>query len=196
MTNKQNRKRMMHLKTETMPAGMTPDNLDEYFNIIGSKLDRGHKEEFSLVFGDVLSIERAINYALGATMHTEDLTSVDYVDVEPESRHKHIPNYWAYVAYLITEKVTQDPELKDALINARDVSYVETRQVKLFGQANFTSIVRIPTGKMYTGVVREVRDAVAKSVDDPSAISDMLTNLKMCKDKSVFHGMPFVAEFL
>jgi len=196
MSNKQNRKRMMHLKTETMPASLTPDNLDEYFNITGSKLDKSHKETFSLVFGDVLSIERAINYALGADMRAEDLTSEDFIDVEPESRHKHIPNFWAYVAYLITERVMQDPELKDALINARDVCYVEERNVKLFGQANFLSIVRVPTGKMYTGVTRAVRDAVRASVDDSDAINNMLQNMKMCKDKSVFHGMPFVAEFL
>jgi len=204
MSNVHNKKKsaMAYLNTKVAPSNISVENINEYFNINGSHLDPNYEHKFTLVFGDAISIASAIRYATDKTMLPTQLMGDPKHKTKKSIKggHRYVPNFWAYVGYLVIERITQDKSLMATLLEDKTIINVECRTVNTFN-GTMKAIVPDSGDKMYSGVVRYIADTICRVGNEDkdalsTALSQALYELKSDKDKSVFAGMPFTAEYM
>jgi len=200
--NTKRKSSMAYLNTVVAPQRLSIANIDNYFNIHGSKLDPKEISEFKLVFGKVDSIDKAIRYAIDESMLPTQLVGKEINKPKKSLKHGHryVPNFWAYVAYVVIEKITQNSSLVEEILEDKIVINVTSDTVDSF-KGPIKTIVPMSEEKMYTGVVRYIIDTICRvGNEDKETLSEALTKalieLKREKDKSVFAGMPFTAEYM
>jgi len=200
--NTKRKSSMAYLNTIVAPQKLSIVTIDNYFNIHGSKLDPKDTGVFKLVFGNVDSIDKAIQYAIDESMLPTQLIGISTTKPKKSSKHGHryVPNFWAYVAYVIIEKITQNQSLMEEILKDKIIINVASDTVASF-KGPIKTIVPMSEEKMYTGVVRYITDTICRVGNEDKetlseALTEALTELKREKDKSVFAGMPFTAEYM
>jgi hypothetical protein len=191
---------MAYLDTEVMPADLKVEDIGKYLNIPDTTLDKNVNLEFETVFGPVINIQRAIDYAvhnklLPDQLMMKNIPKSSYRKLSKD--HQFIPNFWAYIGYLVIERINQDSELLDLVLKGAPVINVTSKKSKILGK-EVTVVTPNVNEKMYTGVVRAVIEDYrgTTSEERSKALNDLLQNLKKDRTQSVFSGMPFTAEFL
>jgi len=195
--------KMVMLNTNATPIGFNINDLDKYVNIQDTSLRKLSSKKFTLLFGDVISIQRAIDYATHPKLLPEHLMSSRLGKGVMKKLGKQlttIPNFWAYVGYVLVERLQQDDELLNVMLNNDGIINVEINETKTF--RGLTKIATpVPNEGMYTGVVREVVNAFRETVDlDDAAttarLEGLLYDLKADKELSVFAGIDVSTDFL
>ena len=192
---------MMYVDTNIMPTDLTLDNLEDYINVADTALNKMTQEPFELIFGNVISIQRAIDYAVNASLLPSHLMQRKYTPPRTSSKnHLYIPNFWAYVGYVIIERIRQSDELKMIYLQDKPLVNVSIKKTNTF-KGTVSTITPNVADKMYTGIIRAVIDVIRRTKDlsneeQVEALNALLFDLKKDKEKSVFAGMRFNAEYL
>jgi len=104
---------------------------------IGKMLSPAYYHPFYTHFGKMPSINTALNYLLIDDYPEEFLQAKSFTDEEKKfvegKERKTIRNYYATVAYLITQRIICDPKLKEMIKNLDPdiviTSYYNTKQI-------------------------------------------------------------------
>jgi len=176
---------MMYLNTHPAPKNICAEDLDKYINLSDTLLSIDACKEFTLPFGKVINIRRAIDYAIYTSLHADSLMDPSLSPNKIKKlggRRKSIPNYWAYIAYVLIERITQSDELKEIINSNKRIIDVTMKTVKTaFGD----KVVVAPNRDncMYLGVVREVVKVIRNNVDSTDEVKQEAYNKLLCDMK-------------
>jgi len=183
---------MIFLDTKSHADKLTVDTLSDYINIASTTLNKNANVKLPLVFGPVISIQRAIDYVMKPKMLVEQLmvpklSKVALAHIGRQTRT--LVNFWALNAYFIVERVTQDAELRKILMEDKVIINVDIEETNTFkGPIKvFTPIV---TDAMYLGIVREVVKVLRTTDkgDEADAFMAVINSVKKDKSLSIFAG--------
>ncbi|MDQ6990798.1 MAG: hypothetical protein Q9M11_03600 [Mariprofundaceae bacterium] len=191
---------MIYLDKVTTNAMLDKAKMGECINIQDTLLARDAVGELNTVFGPTISIQRAIDYVLMNDIGEEHLLTKTLAKTTsaPGTPHNHIPNYWAYLGYLVVERITQTPELRELLLEDKPlIDAVGHRTIMFAGTID--CLIPNTADSMYIGVVRAVVKALRDAntpAEEVVAYSKVIQDLKKYRNKSVFEGMRFSADHL
>jgi len=183
-------------KLDTRNPYVTSDNINEFYNLPNSQLDIRHFKPFNTIFGVTATIERGL--AAGIRIgFPKELISKPILSKEENAyidklRKQILPNYWAYLGYLVAEKLFQNPKLvkkihaNDKEFASVDITYTET----LAG--NVMHIVpNEQNTHMYLGIIREFSTIIHRDGGlTKESVEALLEDLKKVPDKSIFANIP------
>jgi len=193
---------MMLLALE-QPKGISADTIDDYINIKTTSLDMDFNKPFNTVFGEVLSIRRALEFVTRPKMRAEHLTKPKFSKDDRNHIYSQVTsliNYWALVGYVVIERLTQDDELQKLLLNDKELISADVTSHRTF--RGKTAVVTMDASNaMYLGVVREVvkcfREMAEADEEERSTVFEILIRqLKRDAALSIFEGTGIIAQGL
>jgi len=194
---------MMFLNTDIKPQGLSIDNLDEYININETSLCKLRPRKLCLVFGTVANIQRAIDFALYPNMPQSFLSKAVLTAAQASRlgrQRRNIPNFWAYVGYVVIERISQDPGIGKLLLGDKEIFNMIVGKIPSY-KGPLKTLKPIAIDSLYTGVVRAVVDVLRATRDSSaedriSAFDKLIYDLKRVKDKSVFAEINVETDFM
>jgi len=193
---------MMLLELD-QPKGISADNIDDYINIKATSLDMDFTKPFNTVFGEVLSIRRALDFVTRPKMRTEHLTKPKFSKDDRNHIYSQVTslvNYWALVGYVVIERLTQDERLQKLLLNDKELISADVTSNRTF-RGETTVVTMDVSNAMYLGVVREVvkcfREMADADEEERSTVFEILIRqLKRDASLSIFEGTGIIAHGL
>lgn len=163
-------------------------------NELGKRLAFNYHKPFQSVFGTVICMQRAADY-LTHPGYPEKYLNEKSIPRETfqmikQLPYRLLPNYWAVLFYLLTEKVKADRVLYSMLkkfdTNVILVSYHE--EEKSFLSTNYTRKAKVANKNMdiYLGMVRTIIDMIQSGEFNSSGITKMILRLKVDHDLGIF----------
>jgi len=177
---------MMFLNTRPAPKGLTVWNIKtDYLNIDDTILNKDSVGNFEMPFGTCCTIQRALDYAVYSTLPVELLMEPSVSQAKLKKlggKRKYIPNYWAYLGYVMLEKITQCNNIDELIETSKELIDVKHTHVKT-ALGEKVAIVPNNSNGMYLGIARVIVDVVRDNLLEPDEVKhqayrEVLSKLK------------------
>ena len=187
---------MYKIKT-TEKEGKNYINISAYSETkLGKKLSPGYPTEFQTLFGKIGNIRAYMDFIVTPNYPVEllskkKLTSNDLKKI-PNNK-VHIANYWAAVAYGITERVNSDQELQTLLKESGDIpftSFIVKKKMNNILKKKYKVIFYNAKMEKYISIVNDIRKLLQEDRYEPDSLNELINSYKDEPDKDIFEGIP------
>jgi len=181
-----------------------PNKVEEtkdYVNVVlnsedelGRKLSNGYPQSFETIFGKVGNVRNALEYVKTPGYPVKLLSKSKLTSKEINrlpKRRAYLPNYYAIVAYILTERVKQDKELQEELKNNEKHLTSYYKNSKPILGSNVTVVIPKKENELYIEIYTKISQLLKENRFDEDNINELIKSYIKYPDKELFEGAAF-----